>query len=172
MTNNPNDMRVSRELLALAVSLPSKESREANERGMIARGRAQAEIRAILAQPADQQGEPVAITELRHIFDSNKGADRTLVISKKLAAQLLADQPATARVVLRAEARECRECNHVGINDESPESACHSCDWSGEHQTEDKCPGCGAENCMAAACPKCGGRYVLIAEAKLNGVQS
>ncbi|WP_024642841.1 hypothetical protein [Pseudomonas syringae] len=52
------------------------------------------------AQPADQQGEPVAITELRHIFDSNKGADQTLVISKKLAAQLLAEQQATAKVVL------------------------------------------------------------------------
>ncbi|QQN29314.1 hypothetical protein [Pseudomonas syringae group genomosp. 3] len=80
-------------------------------------------------------------------------------------------QPVTAKVVLRAEARECREFNHVGINDESSGSACHSCDWSGGHQAEDKCPGCGDENCMAAACPKCGGRYVLIAEASLNTPQ-
>ncbi|MFA0940421.1 hypothetical protein ACDH53_23815 [Pseudomonas tremae] len=59
-------------------------------------------FKAFGARPADQQAEPVAITELRHIFDSNKGADRTLVISKKLAAQLLADQPATTKVVLPA----------------------------------------------------------------------
>lgn len=51
--NVTGTVSVSRELLTLAVSLPSKESREANERGMIERGRAQAELRAILAQPAE-----------------------------------------------------------------------------------------------------------------------
>ncbi|KAA2294320.1 hypothetical protein F1C11_32370, partial [Pseudomonas aeruginosa] len=30
------------------------------------------------------------------------------------------------------------------------------------------CPGCAGENCMAAACPECGGRYELVAEAKIS----
>lgn len=46
-------------------------------------------------QPAPVAANSQAMTELRHIFDSSKGADGTLVISKKLAAQLLADQAAT-----------------------------------------------------------------------------
>lgn len=41
---------VPKELLALAVSLPSKESDEANRAGIVARGEAQAAIRALLNQ--------------------------------------------------------------------------------------------------------------------------
>lgn len=64
------------------------------------------------------------------------------------------------------ECRECRNCAHVGINDESEtQAACHSCEWSGDSPQEDKCPGCGDVNCMAAACPKCGALYHLLAEA-------
>lgn len=109
MTDKPNDVRVSRDLLpcpfcnAEPHQYPSVQGvsdavtcTTANcPCDQVVCGVSEWNARA---QPADQQDEPVAITELRHIFDCNKGADRTLVISKKLAAQLLADQPATAKV--------------------------------------------------------------------------
>lgn len=41
---------VERELLELAVSIPSRESAQANTNGILARGKAQAKIRALLAQ--------------------------------------------------------------------------------------------------------------------------
>lgn len=66
-----------------------------------------------------------------------------------------------------AEARQCASCRHIGINDSSGTAACHDCDWRGPEPAEDKCPGCGSVNCMAAACPECGGRYELAAEAKV-----
>uniref|UniRef100_A0AAU6W4B4 Uncharacterized protein n=2 Tax=unclassified bacterial viruses TaxID=12333 RepID=A0AAU6W4B4_9VIRU len=94
MTSQPNDARVSRELLERALVCATS-TNTSNWSSRLCE-----DLRLALAQPADQQAEPVAITELRHIFDCNKGADRTLVISKKLAAQLLADQPATTKVVL------------------------------------------------------------------------
>ncbi|WP_431152253.1 hypothetical protein [Acidovorax facilis] len=65
-------------------------------------------------------------------------------------------------------ARECRECNHVGINDESTDAACNSCDWSGTSPKEDHCPSCGKDGTMVAACPKCGGMYCLIAEGSIT----
>lgn len=62
------------------------------------------------------------------------------------------------------EARQCDECQHVGINDSADGlAACHDCDWTGPEPDEDKCPDCQRENCMAAACPQCGARYVLVA---------
>ena len=62
------------------------------------------------------------------------------------------------------EVRECEGCNHIGIDDAHKTlGACHECDWSGPEPVEDKCPGCGRENVMAAACPDCGSRYVLAA---------
>ena len=45
--------------------------------------------RVTTEQPAPVAVDSQAMTELRWIFDSNKGADGTLVISKKLAAQIL-----------------------------------------------------------------------------------
>jgi hypothetical protein len=54
--NNP--VVVERELLERAVSIPTKESLEANHAAIIDRGRAQAEIRVILAQPAQAGGVP------------------------------------------------------------------------------------------------------------------
>ncbi|MBI6600601.1 MULTISPECIES: hypothetical protein [Pseudomonas] len=87
--------------------------------------------------------------------------------------KLYAEQPAPVAVVssgghLRAEARQCDNCNHVGINDSGVGiGACHDCEWQGPEPIEDKCPGCDSENCMAAACPKCGARYVLLAEKNL-----
>jgi hypothetical protein len=64
------------------------------------------------------------------------------------------------------ECRECSECGHTGINDSSPANAhCGQCGWSGPEPKEDRCPECNAENVMGAACPKCSGRYALVAEA-------
>lgn len=62
------------------------------------------------------------------------------------------------------EYRQCDQCQHGGINDAAAGlAACHDCDWTGREPVEDKCPGCQSEDCMAAACPKCGSRYVLVA---------
>ncbi|GEM_PF-4867670 len=72
--------------------------------------------------------------------------------------------PIAERASVYVECRQCDECQHGGINDSaSGLAACHDCDWAGPEPTEDKCPGCQSENCMAAACPKCGARYVLVA---------
>lgn len=61
--------------------------------------------------------------------------------------------------------RRCDVCDHIGICDASEtQGACHNCDWQGPEQVEDKCPECGYQGCMAAACPECGGRYALLAE--------
>lgn len=63
------------------------------------------------------------------------------------------------------ECRECTDCGHVGINDAHPTDAtCAMCDWSGPSPVEDQCPDCGKENAMGAACPKCSGRYRILAE--------
>ncbi|MCS8677227.1 hypothetical protein N1F35_09820 [Pseudomonas aeruginosa] len=67
-----------------------------------------------------------------------------------------------------AEARQCVNCRHIGINDAADYAACHDCRWTGPEPDEDKCPGCAGENCMAAACPECRGRYELVAEAKIS----
>ncbi|MBH9424952.1 hypothetical protein I5L08_01955, partial [Pseudomonas aeruginosa] len=67
-----------------------------------------------------------------------------------------------------AEARMCANCRHIGINDAADSAACHDCNWTGPEPDEDKCPGCAGENCMAAACPECGGRYDLVAEANIT----
>ncbi|MFL3932500.1 hypothetical protein LER98_33050, partial [Pseudomonas aeruginosa] len=66
------------------------------------------------------------------------------------------------------EARQCDECQHGGINDSATGvAACHECDWTGPEPEEDRCPGCQRENCMAAACPQCGARYVLVASEEI-----
>lgn len=65
---------------------------------------------------------------------------------------------------------QCDNCQHIGINDEHPtESACNrgACGWHGPSPIEDLCPGCGETGTMSTACPKCGGHYVLLAEARL-----
>jgi len=66
------------------------------------------------------------------------------------------------------ECRECARCGHIGINDSSDtQAACHNCEWTGATPAEDHCPGCAETNCMAAACPKCGWCYALLAEADI-----
>lgn len=89
------------------------------------------------------------------------------------AAQMVADaltapQPAEPANIY-VEARECHECGHVGINDDhESKAACNSCDWSGYSPNEDRCPGCGQDGAMTAACPKCGERYGLLAEKSIT----
>src|SRR5690606_22668531 len=70
------------------------------------------------------------------------------------------------------EARECHECGHSGINDSnSTDAACgYPCGWTGPSPKEDVCPGCGRDNVMRAACPKCGGLYGLIADGHIDAV--
>ena len=78
---------------------------------------------------------------------------------------LYAHAPPAVPVESRYECRECDNCGHAGINDANlTQGACFSCEWSGPEPVEDKCPGCGDEGCMTAACPKCGARYRFIAE--------
>jgi hypothetical protein len=63
------------------------------------------------------------------------------------------------------ECRECADCGHVGINDaHQTDATCAMCYWSGPSPVEDQCPDCGKENVMGAACPKCSGRYRILAE--------
>ncbi|HGM7376861.1 TPA: hypothetical protein ACKQGQ_006081 [Pseudomonas aeruginosa] len=91
--------------------------------------------------------------------------------AKRLEDQLksaLARVAELERCKVYVEARQCDECQHGGINDSATGvAACHECDWSGPEPEEDKCPGCQRENCMAAACPQCGARYVLVASEEI-----
>jgi len=75
----------------------------------------------------------------------------------------------TEPVNIYVETRECHECGHVGINDaHGSKAACNSCDWTGYSPNEDRCPGCGQDGTMTAACPTCGGRYGLLAEKSIT----
>jgi hypothetical protein len=68
----------------------------------------------------------------------------------------------------RAECRECSECGHAGINDmHQTAAACLTCGWSGPEPVEDHCPACDSDGTMTAACPRCRGRYTLIAEVQI-----
>lgn len=89
--------------------------------------------------------------------------DYRLSAAKAIALGALSQQ-AEQHGSVYIECRQCDECQHGGINDSaSGLASCHNCDWTGPEPTEDKCPGCQSENCMAAACPECGARYVLVA---------
>lgn len=91
--------------------------------------------------------------------------DHVRRVGQEHARALYAHAPPAAPVESRYECRECDNCGHAGINDANlTQGACFSCEWSGPEPVEDKCPGCGDEGCMTAACPKCGARYRLIAE--------
>lgn len=80
-----------------------------------------------------------------------------------MSEKLNADERDAPR--LYVECRECSDCGHVGLNDASDtEDSCSHCGWSGPAPKEDKCPGCGREGAMCSACPKCGGRYVFVAD--------
>ncbi|WP_409487915.1 hypothetical protein ACK1U3_18390 [Pseudomonas promysalinigenes] len=78
--------------------------------------------------------------------------------------EMVSVAPVQKRNRIYVEVRECEGCNHIGIDDaHSTLGACHECEWSGPEPVEDKCPGCGRVNVIAAACPDCGSRYVLAA---------
>lgn len=83
------------------------------------------------------------------------------------ARRAQADAPAEAREPnqIYVEVRQCDRCDHIGINDgHATDAACgYPCGWSGPSPVEDKCPGCGHENVMSVACPKCSGHYSLLA---------
>lgn len=103
-----------------------------------------------------------------NIYVNNNGIRQD---NERLRAELRA---ALARVAelergkVYVEARQCDECQHGGINDSATGvAACHECDWTGPEPEEDRCPGCQRENCMAAACPQCGARYVLVASEEI-----
>ncbi len=83
--------------------------------------------------------------------------------------EMVSAAPAPKRNRIYVEVRECEGCNHIGIDDaHSTLGACHECEWSGPEPVEDKCPGCGRENVIAAACPDCASRYVLAASKEFD----
>lgn len=64
--------------------------------------------------------------------------------------------------------RECDECGHAGINDgHATDAACCKCDWRGTWPADNECPDCKSREWMSIACPKCSGRYRLIADKDL-----
>lgn len=84
----------------------------------------------------------------------------------RMIQEALRTRPAqTEQQPAYVECRECTDCGHVGINDaHQTDATCAMCDWSGPSPVEDQCPDCGNENVMGAACPKCSGRYRILAE--------
>ncbi|WP_448679972.1 hypothetical protein [Pseudomonas nicosulfuronedens] len=72
------------------------------------------------------------------------------------------------RGTVYVEARRCSGCGHAGVNDGADGlSACGHCEWTGPQPSKDECPDCLRQNCMSVACPECGGRYELVAEANV-----
>lgn len=72
------------------------------------------------------------------------------------------------RGTVYVEARLCSGCGHAGVNDGADGlSACGHCEWTGPQPSKDECPDCLRQNCMSVACPECGGRYELVAEANV-----
>jgi hypothetical protein len=82
-------------------------------------------------------------------------------------------QSAEAVATVYVECNECAECGHIGINDshDTDASCGYSCGWTGPSPVEDKCPGCQREGVMGLACPKCSGRYSILAEAHIAAPQ-
>ncbi|MDS9748121.1 hypothetical protein [Pseudomonas aeruginosa] len=115
-----------------------------------------------------EQERDVAQAEVERLTSDR---DNCLKARRHYATQLgeaLARVAELERGKVYVEARRCDECQHGGINDSATGvAACHECDWTGPEPEEDKCPGCQRENCMAAACPQCGARYVLVASEEI-----
>ncbi|WP_263477000.1 zinc ribbon domain-containing protein [Pseudomonas aeruginosa] len=106
---------------------------------------------------------------LQRVPGSSRGIHRPLDVSEHYTIPLYAAPVAQAQHSAGyAEARQCVNCRHIGINDSAEYAACHDCRWTGPEPDEDKCPRCGRENCMVAACPECGGLYELVAEANIT----
>lgn len=124
------------------------------------------QARAAMAQPSpapelDQLYSMLGVTDQVQAGERIGFLVGQSIMVPKLEAQL-------KRGTVYVEARQCDECQHGGINDSADGlAACHDCDWTGPDPLEDKCPGCQSENCMAAACPQCGARYVLVASEEM-----
>lgn len=100
----------------------------------------------------------------RHAADTGWHAENDQKKARAVESALLSKLRAPVAETY-VEARECAACGHVGINDSSDTlAACKNCDWSGDSPAEDHCPGCAQHGTMTAACPKCGGRYSLLAD--------
>jgi hypothetical protein len=112
--------------------------------------------------------------------DDNEGLHKALA-ARDGYVKVLREAPApaqsgepVARVAgtktLYVDCHECVECGHIGINDSHPtDASCgYSCDWTGPSPVDDKCPGCQREGVMGLACPKCSGRYNILAEAHIS----
>jgi DnaJ-class molecular chaperone len=108
-----------------------------------------------------------AIDNLVHDnYERSQAGSRNRQADADLIRAALAARPAqTEQQPAYVECRECTDCGHVGINDaHQTDATCAMCDWSGPSPVEDQCPDCGKENVMGAACPKCSGRYRILAE--------
>lgn len=98
---------------------------------------------------------------------------RRVAAEKALAAcPSPAPAPSAARLTqdgkLHVTAWQCHGCGHRGIDDgDDAAEACSDCNWRGPCPDEDVCPGCGREGTMVSACPKCGDRYYIKAEADI-----
>jgi hypothetical protein len=125
---------------------------------------------AVEQAPAEDEHQPVGWHTDDHLTDKSattydrEVADRWR--GKGWPVYELYARPAQAeQQPAYVECRECTDCGHVGINDaHQTDATCAMCDWSGPSPVEDQCPDCGKENVMGAACPKCSGRYRILAE--------
>ncbi len=134
-----------------------------------AAGRGRSDVVAYIAERAKLlEGRDAALAEVERIKTIS---DNYYVLCVERQQQLdaaLARVAELERGKVYVEARQCDECQHGGINDSATGvAACHECDWTGPEPEEDRCPGCQRENCMAAACPQCGARYVLVASEEI-----
>jgi len=139
-------------------------------------------IVAALTRPAQTEQQPVAVPEGWKLVPVQPTAEMLAAVTTSTFEPLRQEAMKMAREDYQAmlyaapiaqteqqpayvECRECTDCGHVGINDAHPTDAtCAMCDWSGPSPVEDQCPDCGKENAMGAACPKCSGRYRILAE--------
>lgn len=122
--NKPNDVRlVPVELLERLCMRPRKDSSAVNHQDIVDRGQAQAELRAILAQPADQQGEPFAwmCFDFEGGHDFTEDAERAERWRKSLGEKYKGcltplyrhAQPATAKVVLPERTTDTQSCSDI-----------------------------------------------------------
>ncbi|MFU6543340.1 hypothetical protein ACM793_03965 [Pseudomonas aeruginosa] len=135
------------------------------------------ELRAVIAQLRQHKNDYMDSGQETYRALQNEIREREAEIARLdglVSGRTAERDAALARVAelergkVYVEARQCDECQHGGINDSATGvAACHECDWTGPEPEEDRCPGCQRENCMAAACPQCGARYVLVASEEI-----
>ncbi|HEJ5787361.1 TPA: hypothetical protein SL774_003684 [Pseudomonas aeruginosa] len=135
------------------------------------------ELRAVIAQLRQHKNDYMDAGQETYRALQNEIREREAEIARLdglVSGRTAERDAALARVAelergkVYVEARQCDECQHGGINDSATGvAACHECDWTGPEPEEDRCPGCQRENCMAAACPQCGARYVLVASEEI-----